>query len=171
MQQPNMIVLGLIAQGFRYGFEMERFIELSKMRLWARIGKSTIYKVLRDLKKTGDVTEKKENAERGPGKAVFSLTKDGKRKLLGLVRAALSSRESVYSDRIAGLVFSRALPKRTAVSEIEKCIAGLSLAIKAVEGQRKALDDKPVANVVLNFYRKVYKAEQEAMIEMKSVLR
>ncbi len=170
MQQPKMIVLGLIAQGYCYGFEMERFIDLSKMRFWARIGKSTIYKALRDLLKTGEVTEKKEAAERGPGKAVFSLTKAGNNKLVELVSEALSSRESVYSDRIAGLVFARGLPREIALAELEKSITGIGLAIEYVETERDQKDESSTARIVLDFYKKVYQAEREALIEMKAVL-
>ena len=170
MQQPKMIVMGLIAQGFRYGLEMERFIDLSKMRLWARIGKSTIYKALRELEKSGDVTAKMESAARGPGKAVFDLTSKGESQLHDLVGEALASRESVYSDRIAGLVFSRSLPKTTAMTMLDQSITGLSKALDAIDAEARAMDSKPVAKIVINFYRTVYEAEQLAMNQMKQVL-
>ena len=170
MQQPKMVVLGLIAQGVRYGFEMERFIDLKKMRLWVQIGKSTIYKALRDLQRSGDVSEKRESAARGPGKAVFSLTDSGKQTLDDLVSSALSSSESVYSDRIAGLVFAGALPGDRAVSEIEKSMERMKFAILAVDDELVAQNNNRAAKVVLDFYRKVYTAEREAMSEMKDIL-
>lgn len=171
MQQPQMIVLGLISQGIHYGFEMERFIDKTKMRLWARIGKSTIYKALRDLLLAGDLSEKRQSAERGPGKVVFSLTPSVRQTLIELVRDALRSTESVYSDRIAGLVFASSLPPNIAAGEIETCILNLETAIESIEAERDVRNDKPVANIVLNFYRKVYLAEREAMVEMKDLVR
>jgi DNA-binding PadR family transcriptional regulator len=170
MQQPNMIVLALIAQGFHYGLEMEKFIDRSKMRQWAQIGKSTIYKVLRDLQASGDVTAKVEAAERGPGKTVFKLTRKGRKTLESLVSEAMRSRVSVYSDRIAGLFFTRSLPKPTALSLVEQSIDGLARAINMVEQEGRAAGDKPIAQLVIDFYKAVYQAELQAMLGMKKLL-
>lgn len=170
MQQPKMIVMGLIGRGIDYGFEMERHIDLTRMRLWARIGKSTIYKALRDLQRDGAVTQKSESAARGPGKTVYRLTTAGKKSLAHLVKSALQSRESVYSDRVAGLVFSQSLPKKTAVTELESSIYGIGEAIKSIDSEISQQDDKTVAYIVLHFYRKVYVAEREALLEMKTAL-
>jgi DNA-binding PadR family transcriptional regulator len=170
MQQPNMIVLALIAQGFNYGLEMEKFIDRSKMRQWAQIGKSTIYKALKDLQASGDVTAKVEAAERGPGKTVFKLTRKGRKNLEVLVSEAMRSRESVYSDRIAGLVFTRSLPKSTALGLVEQSIEGLAHAIEKIEQESQATVDRPIAQLVIDFYKKIYQAEQQAMLGMKKLL-
>jgi len=171
MQQPKLIVLGLISQGYCYGFEMERFIDVSRMRQWARIGKSTIYKALKELLKSGEVTERRESAARGPGKVVFSLTDAGKLKLLELVQEALSSRESVYSDRIAGLVFAGSLPAEIAHGELNKCIAGLGNALEHIKAELDQKEESVTARIVINFYKKVYEAEREAMTELKEALK
>ena len=138
MQQPKMIVLGLIAQGMKYGLEMENFVKASKMRLWARIGNSTIYKTLRDLQEDGCVSAQASVAKRGPGKTVYDLTKKGTHTLSELVGGALSSRESVYSDRIAGLVFALSLPRDEARRMITESIVGMDLAIREIAKEKRA---------------------------------
>ena len=168
MQQPKMIVLGLLAQGMKYGLEMEKFIDASKMRLWARIGNSTIYKALLDLQKDGAVTAKASQAERGPGKTVYQLTKKGRADFERHVDEALKSEESVYSDRIAGLVFALSLPPKEAHKKIEGSIKGLEFALANISGQKEIHGNHPIAMIVLEFYLDVFNAECRAMKAFQS---
>jgi len=163
MQHPKLIVLGLLASGIKYGLEMEKFIEATKMRLWARIGSSTIYKTLLDLQKDGAVTAKPGTAERGPGKMVYALTKRGKADLAGHIGVALASDESVYSDRIAGMVFALTLPPKEARAKIDASRKGLDQALNEIAAEKGRQKDHPMAQIVLEFYETVYRAEQAAM--------
>ncbi len=170
MQQPKMIVLGLLAQGMKYGLEMEKFVEATNMRLWARIGNSTIYKALLDLQKDGRVEARTEAAERGPGKTVYRLTKKGRKDFAALVGEAMFSEDPVYSDRIAGLVFSLSLPPGKVDALIGKSIAGLSEGLKEIARQKTVRKEDKLAQVVLDFYETVYRAEQAAMEKVKKIL-
>lgn len=163
MQHPKLIVLGLLATGIKYGLEMEKFIEASKMRLWARIGSSTIYKTLLDLQKDGAVTASPGVAERGPGKTVYALTKKGKRELSNQIVDALSSDESVYSDRIAGMVFALSLPPNEARRNLTACSQGLGQALQEISREKKKQKDHTMAQIVLEFYETVYLAEKAAI--------
>lgn len=170
MQHPKLIVLGLLAKGMQYGLEMEKFIDASRMRLWARIGSSTIYKTLLDLQKDGAVSAKPGVAERGPGKTVYALTKKGHEDLSQQVAAALTSEESVYSDRIAGMVFALALPPDEGRARIAACAKGLDRAHVELAQEKEKQKGHAMAQIVLDFYTKVYKAEQEAMEEALKLL-
>lgn len=163
MQNPKMIVLGLLAQGKTYGFEMERFIEASRMRLWAQIGHSTIYKILRDLENEGAVEARREAADRGPGRMAYALTAKGKKDFAAYVTAALRSEESVYSDRVAGLVFALSLPGEQASHFLQQTMTGLETALSQIAGEKEIHGGSPPARIVLDFYETVYKAEQKAL--------
>jgi len=158
-----MIVLALVAQGRDYGLAMEEFVERSRMRLWAKIGASTIYKALKDLEADKCLTSKRGEAKRGPGKKVFKLTAKGTRELETLVGEALVSEESVYSDRIAGLVFALSLPKVKARAQIAASIEGLDGALDTLKAERKRMVGEELAGIVLDYYTAIYKAEQTAM--------
>jgi len=162
-----MIVLALVAQGRDYGFAMEDFVEQSRMRLWAKIGSSTIYKALKDVEADKCLTSTRGEAKRGPGKKVFKLTAKGTRELERLVGEALASTESVYSDRIAGLVFSLSIPRDTARTRVRATINGLDGALTSLKDERKRMAGDALAGIVLDYYSAIYKAEQKAM---KSVL-
>jgi DNA-binding PadR family transcriptional regulator len=168
MQQPKMIVLGLLSQGLKYGLEMEEFIERVKMRFWVKLGGSTVYKTLNDLRKDNAVTARRGAAKRGPGKNVYKLTKTGETEFTRLVGEALSSREPVYSDRIAGLFFACSLPREVALPQIATTIKGLSEAIKGLELERANKLELDFATVVLDYYITVYKAELTALETVKT---
>lgn len=163
MQQPKMIVLGLLNQGLKYGLEMEQFIERVKMRFWVKLGGSTVYKTLKDLQKDKAVTVRNGVAKRGPGKNVYKLTKEGQAEFTRLVGEALSSREPVYSDRIAGLFFACSLPKEVAQPQIAMTIESMSAAIKELEHEREEKMGANFATVVLDYYITVYRAELTAL--------
>ena len=162
MQQPKMIVLGLIAQGMKYGLEMQKHIDETNMRLWAHIGGSTIYKALRDLEADGCVTAQLQTAQRGPGKTVYNLTVKGKDKLNELVGEALSSHAFVYSDRVAGLVLSVSLPRAKARREITKSLEIVDSALNLIKQTRDSRSS-PLAQIVLDYYRDIYRAEGRAL--------
>ncbi|NKB32793.1 MAG: hypothetical protein GKR91_06810 [Pseudomonadales bacterium] len=162
MQQPKMIVLGLIAQGWNYGLEMKQFIEHSNMRMWAQIGSSTIYKSLRDLEAESSVTARPETAKRGPGKTVFDITEKGQQRFDDLVGEALSSQESVYSDRIAGMVLSFFLPRASARKKISACVENLEKGLLIIQAEKKKRTSE-VALITLDYYRDIYRAELRAL--------
>ncbi len=166
MQQPKMIVLGLITQGMNYGLEMEKHVEATNMRLWAQIGTSTIYKALRDLEAEECVTARPGIAKRGPGKTVYEITNKGKKTLDHLVGEALTSHESVYSDRIAGLVFALSLPKAKAREKVAHCVEGLNHALETLADERQRRDIRS-AQIVIDYYRDVYEAERRALIAVQ----
>lgn len=163
MQHPKMIVLGLLSMGMKYGLEMEEFIERSNMRLWAQIGGSTIYKTLNDLKADDCVSVKLTAAKRGPGKKEFRLTTRGKEQFQDYVEQSLYSEASVYSDRIAGLVFALSLPRHKAAKYIKNTIEGLGGALDTIAREKRQRKSSASARIVLDFYASVYKAEQEAL--------
>ena len=166
MQQPRMIVLALIAQGRNYGLAMEEFVEASRMRQWAKIGSSTIYKALQDLKRDKCLSGKAGEAKRGPGKTTFAMTAKGKAELEERIAEALGSDAPVYSDRIAGLIFSVTLPNAKARKLVEGSIAGLEEGLVDLAREKARVKGDAIAEITLDYYRSIYRAEQKAMQAM-----
>jgi len=158
-----MITLALVAMGRDYGLAMEEFVEGARMRMWAKIGGSTIYKALKDLERDKCLTGRLGEAKRGPGKKTFKMTAKGTRELEARIEEALSSGAPVYSDRIAGLILSLSLPKAQRTPLIKQSIAGLDGAIEQLREERKLHHGDKVAGIVLDYYTTIYKAEQKAM--------
>ena len=161
-----MIVLALVAMGRDYGLAMEAFIEDARMRLWAKIGSSTIYKALKDLEHDRCLTGRLGSAKRGPGKRTFRMTARGVRELEARIEEALSSRAPVYSDRIAGLIFSASISRDKARPLIEMAIAGTDGALEEIKREKSRKKGDEIAQITLDYYRSIYRAEQKAMAAM-----
>lgn len=170
MQQPKMIVLSLLGTGLSYGFEMEEFAQRTNMRQWAKIGMSTIYKALKDLEKEGAISVKIEESEKGPSRKAYSLTKHGRERMVELIRDALSSNMSVYSERIAGLVFARLMGTNEARNAISHSITGLEDADIALAASLKIEGMDVVGEAVVDYYRAIYRAERAAMAKVLAAL-
>lgn len=171
MQQPKMIVLGLISLGMRYGLEMEKFAEATNLRMWARIGASTIYKALKDLEKEGAIAAKREPSDRGPPRTAYSLTAKGKRQFRALVLDALRSEEPVYSDRVGGLMFAPLLPAAEAARAIENADSALGQADALLQAKQHENDGDRIAFAIIQYYRDVYAAERAAFARVRAILR
>lgn len=163
MQQPKMIVLALIGTGLRYGFEMEDFARRTNMRQWAKIGMSTIYKALNDLEREGSIAVETEESDKGPARKSYALTRDGRERMIALIGQALESDLSVYSERIAGLVFAPLMDLKQARRAISASVAALERndALLAESAKSEGMDSIGLA--VVEYYRAVYAAEREAM--------
>ncbi|MBI1393976.1 MAG: hypothetical protein GC152_14665 [Alphaproteobacteria bacterium] len=169
LQDPKMVVLGLVGIGLRYGFEMEEFVARTNMRLWAKIGMSTIYKTLKELEREGAVAGKRTASEKGPPRLAYSLTAEGRRRMVGLIEDAMSSREPVYSDRIAGLVFAP-LMGADAVETLERTAEGLQRSDSDLRRELESRDGDVIAEAVIGYYREVYAAERRALKKVSAML-
>jgi DNA-binding PadR family transcriptional regulator len=163
MQQPKMIVLALMATGLRYGFEMEEFARRTSMRQWAKIGMSSIYKALADLEREGSITVEVEESDKGPARKAFRLTDSGRGQMTALIGEALASNASIYSERIAGLVFAPLIGPQQARAAICSSVTALEDADVLLEQSQEDEGMDEIGLAVIEFYRTVYAAERKAM--------
>lgn len=163
MQQPKMIVLALIGTGLRYGFEMEDFARRTNMRQWAKIGMSTIYKALNDLEREGSVTVETEDSDKGPARKSYALTQDGRARMIELIDEALASDMPVYSERIAGLVFAPLMDLKHVRRALSASVTALERNDVLLAESAKSAGMDSIGLVVVEYYRAVFAAEQEAM--------
>lgn len=162
MEQPKLIVLGLLGTGLRYGFEMEDFARRTNMRQWAKIGMSSIYKALKDLERDGAISAQTEQSDKGPTRRSYQLTVGGRARMTELIDEALASEVSVYSERIVGLVFAPLMGPKKGKQAISASMAALDLKQSAL-GRETPANRDPIAKAIIDYYRAVYAAEQEAM--------
>lgn len=164
MQKPKMIVLALIGTGLRYGFEMEDFARRTNMRQWAKIGLSSIYKTLLDLERDGSITVESEPSDKGPARKSYALTEDGRERMIELIEEALASDLSVYSERIAGLVFAPLMDRMHAKRAISASIIALKRNdVLLADSAQAAAGMDSIGLAVVEYYRAVFAAEREAM--------
>ncbi len=169
MQHSSLVVLGLLAARSRHGYELEQEIQRRNLRLWARIGTSTIYKCLKDLENGGLLTSRPEPAARGAGRSVFTITDLGRTRLAELVSGALRSEASMYSDRIVGMAFAATLAHPVGRDRLIGAHDGLQHGVARLQEARDRTDD-PTARIIIDYYLDVLVAERKALSRAAALL-
>lgn len=159
MHHQKMVVLGLISIGKKYGFQIEEFIDQIELRRWADIGSSTIYKVLKDLERAGDIAGRKVPSGKGPARTEFHLTKRGKERLTGYILASLQSSATAHFDRIAGLFFLPLLPRGERADAIADVLADLDRNARRLDQHLEANHGDAIGDVIIEFYHAVNRAQ------------
>ena len=140
MVNSELILLSLIAEKPRHGYEIETVIEERGMRKWTEIAFSSIYAVLNRLVKEGFASAAPAPAAgRGPARKVFTATPAG----LDALRAGVerSLREPSLGDQ-AFLFGLSCLP----LPGKEGVIAALKVRFVALQKERDTLSLHPALN-------------------------
>jgi DNA-binding PadR family transcriptional regulator len=129
LTDAELLLLGLVAEMPRHGYQIDQVIEQRGMREWTQIGFSSIYFVLGRLQKLGFVTAEKPPRTSASPKArkVYSVTPAGRRTLAAQTIAALRNVLPAYSSVLLGMINWSALKRERAL----EALAARSRAIEA----------------------------------------
>lgn len=132
LTDAELLLLGLVAEMPRHGYELEQVIEQRGMREWTQIGFSSIYFVLGKLEKIGLVTAEKQKGTKA--KKVFVLTDLGRSELIAHSLTALSNTRPIYSSVLIGMAHWPVLQRAEALSALETRKHHIEAEILRVEG-------------------------------------
>ena len=105
----ELLILGLIAEMPRHGYELESLIEERGMREWTQIGFSSIYYVLGKLEKQGLILGQIPETVRSRKR--YELTENGRQVLIDQTLAALKTVQPTYPSLLLGMIHLSALKK------------------------------------------------------------
>ena len=130
LTDAELLLLGLVAEMPRHGYELDDVIERRGMREWTQIGFSSIYFVLGKLEKLGLARGKKPAEARAGAKArrVYSVTPAGRRALVTQTVGALREVRPAYSSVLLGMINWPALKR-------EQALEALQLRGRAIEAE------------------------------------
>jgi len=114
----ELLVLGLVAEMPRHGYELEQAIEQRGMREWTQIGFSSIYFVLRKLEKKGLIIAKQ--PEKAKAKKSYAITNIGHEILVSQTLIALRSIRPTYSSVLLGMIHWSVLTRDQALEALQK---------------------------------------------------
>lgn len=112
----QLLLLGLVAEMPRHGYELEQVIEQRGMREWTQIGFSSIYFVLGKLEKAGLVAAKKPDGAKA--RKVFNATGKGYEVLASQSLAALTQLSPNHSSVLLGIAHWPFLEREKAVAAL-----------------------------------------------------
>lgn len=118
LTDAELVVLGLVAEMPRHGYQLEQVIEQRGMREWTRIGFSSIYFVLGKLEKMGLVSSEKPAVAKA--KKVFSVTDAGYATLISQTLSALRDLRPNHSSVLLGMAHWPVLERESALAALRE---------------------------------------------------
>jgi DNA-binding PadR family transcriptional regulator len=124
LQENELLILGLIAEMPRHGYELEGVIEKRAMREWTRIGFSSIYYVLGKLEKRGLISA--DTPESAKAKKLYTLTDLGKEVLIDQTLSAITTIQPTYPSLLLGMLHLSVLTREQVLDALETRINGIN---------------------------------------------
>jgi DNA-binding PadR family transcriptional regulator len=116
LTDAELLVLGLVAEMPRHGYELEQVIEQRAMREWTQIGFSSIYFVLGKLERLGLVSA---DVPAGPkARKVFRITRAGRDALVEQSLGALRTVRPSYGSVLLGMAHWPVLQREAALEAL-----------------------------------------------------
>ena len=132
LTDSELLVLGLVAEMPRHGYDLEHVIAERAMREWTQIGFSSIYYLLNKLEKKGLVEAKAPASAKA--KKIYNMTAAGEEALVNQTLAALSTIRPTYSSLLMGMIHWSVLTR-------DQALAALQTRKEAVAEELKRLED------------------------------
>lgn len=136
MTGVEFVVLGLLAEAPRHGYELESTIAERGLREWTDIGFSSIYHGLKKLEAAGLLTA--DRAAAGKARKVYSITRQGRERLAREVRDALGVPEALHPRLLMGLANWPALSPGEAQAALAERQAALAAQRDRIVARRAA---------------------------------
>jgi len=116
LTDAELLLLGLVAEMPRHGYELEREIERRGMREWTPIGFSSVYFVLGKLERSGLVRAARPAAAKA--RKTFTITAAGRRALVACTRDALGTYRPTYPSVLLGMIHWPVLGREEALDAL-----------------------------------------------------
>jgi DNA-binding PadR family transcriptional regulator len=131
----EVVVLGLLAEGPCYGYELLERARDRSLPFWAEVGKASVYQALRRLEAQRRIAGRAQEGTDGPDRRVYRLTPAGRQRLReGLFeRFGDDGPYEVVADLAMGFAHLLSAPETR---------RGLEQRVSALEGRRAAIAEE-----------------------------
>ena len=114
------MVLGVLSEGERHGYDLARELEDRGMLRWSRASVVGIYKALARLQEEGCLTSWSEREGALPERRVYALTAAGEERLRDLVFSLCASQEPLRIETAPGMAFLDLLEREDALEALKR---------------------------------------------------
>lgn len=127
----ELLILGLIAEMPRHGYQLESVIEERSMREWTQIGFSSIYYVLGKLEKKALIQADDQTSPKSRKR--YTLTTKGKEVLRDQTFSALKNVQPAYPSLLLGMIHLGSLTREKALEALKSRQGLLAVEIERLE--------------------------------------
>ena len=151
MTNAELAILSLIAEGPRYGYEIEQTIEERGMRDWTEVGFSSIYYLLNRLEKAGFARSKMQRSGgRGPSRKVYEITPKGRNAQIKATIEVFSVARHSYTSILLGVANLPLISREQAVEVLNNYCQ--LLADRRTKVAKTAQSQHPLSNIVESLF-------------------
>lgn len=146
MTDAELTILSLVAEGPRYGYEIQQIVDERGLREWLTIGFSSIYYILNKLEHQNMLISELRSDGRGPARKVYEITEAGRGILQTSIAELLRQPRSLGTGFELGLVNITSLKPHHAYQVLTHHRDDLEHRLEAVEKswQRHQEEDTPM---------------------------
>ncbi|MGE5226659.1 MAG: PadR family transcriptional regulator [Planctomycetaceae bacterium] len=141
----DVIVLGLLAEEPRHGYQLVERIRERGWSAWVEVGRASVYQALERLERQGAVTGRTQDGGAGPDRRVFELTDAGRRRLAEGLAERLGTPAPYETEAGTALAFLATMEPR----ERRRALASHEAAVRAHRDDVRAAEavapDPPTA--------------------------
>lgn len=160
LTSTELVVLGLVVEQPRHGYDLERVIERRGIRRWAEIGFSSIYYVLAKLEDRG-LIESPGDQSGAKTRRVFRATAAGRSAAASAAVASIADQRTVVHPMLAGLANAQLLSDDDYRDALQQRLIGISERIVAVLAAEQAQAPLPhAAHEVFSYSLSLLEAER-----------
>jgi DNA-binding PadR family transcriptional regulator len=144
LTDSELLVLGLVAEMPRHGYELERIIEERGMREWTQIGFSSIYYVLGKLEQRGLV--KADTPANAKARKSYEVTTMGRETLIDQTLITLRSVHPTYPSLLLGMIHWPVLTRDQALDALKTRKSAVAEELERLESIR--FEQQPLPDYV-----------------------
>ena len=133
----DVILLGLLSEEPRNGYEINKVIKQRRLRSWVKISEASVYRRLRALADDGALSGYTTRDGQNPHKTVFKLTPAGRARLAQSVADAARQPIHLQFDFDVWLAHLGLVPQ----AERAACLASLGAQLEATRAETQAMLD------------------------------
>src|ERR1700730_8624855 len=138
--EAELIILGMLYEKSRHGYDLDKLIELRGVRNWANIGFSSVYYILEKLENKGYV---RSDGSTGKNRKNYSITKLGITVCNENTEHLLAHRISSKDPFMVGLANSHMLPEDEVSKSLLSRREQLKIQLDSLEKVRKSQGPLP----------------------------
>ncbi len=160
LTDSELLVLGLVAEMPRHGYELGQIIEEREMREWTQIGFSSIYYVLNRLEQKGLI--KADIPASAKAKKSYGMTPEGRETLIDQTLATLKAVHPTYPSLLLGMIHWSVLTRDQALDALKTRKNALTKELERIESihfEQQPLPD--YVDVIFEFSIGQLKAEAD----------
>jgi DNA-binding PadR family transcriptional regulator len=172
MNEAELTILSLVAEGPRYGYEIQQIIDERGLREWLAVGFSSIYYILNKLERQGMLSSQLRYDVPGPARKVYQVTEAGRGVLQTAVSDFLRQPQALGSGFELGLANVSALNPRQVYKALSERQTELNRRLEIVQKtwERHQREDNPIPDHVQALYTHHLAVMQAEQTWLKSFL-